>query len=83
MPKIYKLQKLNSSAPIWRHYPHVENHAYWVGEDEGSARKNAAKGSTPRGKLASASPWIDPDETSCVLDYDSSANEVAGVESKQ
>jgi hypothetical protein len=80
MPKIYKLQKLNPTAPIWRHFPHAENHAYWVGEDEKSARMNAAVGSTPKGKLFTKSPWMDSEITSCVLDYDSSEEGVSGVE---
>lgn len=81
MPRIYKLQKLNLTAPMWRHYPHEENHAYWVGEDEKSARMNAAIGSTPQGKVFFKSPWMDPQVTSCVLDYDSSEEGVSGVES--
>ncbi len=42
MPRIYKLQKLDSTAPIWRHYPHVENHAYWVGENDYQEEAEAA-----------------------------------------
>ena len=83
MPRIYKLQKLDGGTPIWKHFPHEKNHAYWVGENEESARRNAANGSTPSGKLASASPWMDSKATSCVLDYDSSANRLAGVEDQQ
>ena len=52
MPRIYKLQKLDATDPAWRHYPHEENHAYWVGESEESARKNAATGSYPIGQAS-------------------------------
>ena len=80
MPRIYKLQKLNPDGQMWRFYPHKENSAYWVGEDEDSARLNAARGSLPRNKALSMSPWLDPKQTSCELDYDSSLDGVAGVE---
>lgn len=80
MPRIYRLQKLDPQGLMWRYYPHGDDHAYWVGDDEKSARMNAARGSLPRNKSLNRSPWLDPDQTSCVLDYDSGLDGVAGVE---
>ncbi len=71
MPRIYKLQKLNPNGRTWRYYPNKENHGYWVGYGENSARLKAARGSLPMNKVLSMSPWQDPEQTSCVLDYNS------------
>lgn len=80
MPRVYKLQKLDPNGQMWRYYPHKEDSAYCVGEDERSARMNVARGSLPRNKALSMSPWLDPGQTSCVLDYDSVLEGVGGVE---
>lgn len=79
MPRIYRLQKLDPNGRMWRYYPCREDSAYWVGEDEKSARLNAARGCLPRNKSLGMSPWLDPEQTSCELGYDSSLGGVAGV----
>ena len=42
-------------------------------------RKNAARGSLPRKKVMSMSPWLNKEQTSCELEYDSEEDGVAGV----
>ena len=78
MPKVYLLKKLNPSDPIWKHYPE-DDVVRWVGEKEEEARKNAARGSLPRNKAMSMSPWLNKEQTSCDLEYNSEEDGVSGV----
>ena len=78
MPKIYLLKKFNPQDSIWKHYPE-DDFVHWVGDDEEEARKNAARGSLPRNKAMSMSPWLNKEQTSCGLEYNSEEDGVAGV----
>ena len=78
MPKVYLLKKLNPQDSIWKHYPE-DNVVRWVGENEEEARKNAARGPLPRIKAISMSPWLNKEQTSCELEYNSEQDGVAGV----
>ena len=78
MPKVYLLKKLNTDDPIWKHYPE-DDFVRWVGENEEEARRNAAKGSLPRNKAMSMSPWLNKEQTSCELEYHSEEDGVSGV----
>ena len=64
--------------PFWKHYPE-DDIVRWVGENEEEAGKNAAGGSFPRDKGMSMSPWLNKELTSCVLEYHSAQDGVAGV----
>ena len=78
MPRVYLLKKLNPDDTIWKHYPE-DDFVRWVGDDEEEARKNAARGSLPRNKAMSMSPWLNKEQTSCELEYNSEEDGVAGV----
>ena len=78
MPKVYLLKKLNPDDTIWKHYPEDEA-VRWVGDDEEDARRNAARGSLPRDKAMSKSPWLNKEQTSCELEYNSEQDGVSGV----
>ena len=78
MPRIYLLKKLNPQDSIWKHYPE-DDFVRWVGDDEEEARKNAARGSLPRNSVISMSPWLNKEQTSCELEYNSEQDGVAGV----
>jgi len=78
MPKIYLLKKLNPQDSISKHYPE-DDFVRWVGDDEEEARKNAPRGSLPRNKAISMSPWLNKEQTSCELEYNSEQDGVAGV----
>ena len=47
--------------------------------NEEEARKNAARGSLPRNKAMSLSPWLNKEQTSCELEYHSEEDGVSGV----
>ena len=51
----------------------------WVGENEEEARRNAARGSLPRSKAMSLSPWLNKEQVSRELEYHSDQNGEAGV----
>ena len=72
------LKKLNPDDPIWKNYPE-DDFVRWVGDDEEEARKNAARGSLPRNKAISISPWLNEEQTSCLLEYNSEQDSVAGL----
>ena len=78
MPKVYLLKKLNPDDSIWQHYPD-DNIVRWVVENEEEARRNAAKGSHPRNKAMSMSPWLNKEQTSCELEYNPEPDGIAGV----
>jgi len=78
MPKIYVLTKLNPQDSIWKNYPE-DDVVRWVGGNEEEARKNAARGSLPRNKAISMSPWLNKEQTSCELEYHSEEDGVSGV----
>jgi hypothetical protein len=78
MPKVYLLKKLNPDDPIWKYCP-ADDVVRWVGEHEEEARKNAARGSLPRNKAMSMSPWLNKEQTSCELGYNPEEDGVAGV----
>ena len=42
-------------------------------------RKKAARGSLPRNKVMSMSPWLNTEQTSCEFEYNSEEDGVAGV----
>ena len=67
MPKIYLLKKTNPDDTIWKHYPE-DDFVRWVGENEEEARKNAARGSLPKNKAMSMSPWLNKEQTSRELE---------------
>ena len=77
IPKVYLLKKLNPQDSIWKHYPE-DDFIRWVGDEEEEARKNAARGSLPRNKAISMSPWLNKEQTSCELEYNSEQDGVAG-----
>ncbi|QXD33701.1 hypothetical protein [Candidatus Pelagisphaera phototrophica] len=78
MPRNHSLKKLNPQDSIWKHYPE-DNFVRWVGDNEEEARKNAARGSLPRNKVISMSPWLNKEQTSCELEYNSEQDGIAGV----
>ena len=78
IPKNYLLGEFNPQDSIWKHYPE-DDFVRWVGDDEEVARKNAARGSLPRNKAIRMSPWLNKEQTSCELEYNSEQDGVAGV----
>ena len=78
MPKVYLLKKLNPQDFIWKHYPE-DDVVLWDGDNEEEARKNAARGSLPRNKAMSMSPWLNTEQTSCEFEHNSEEDGVAGV----
>ncbi len=78
MPRNHSLKKLNPQDSIRKHYPE-DDFVRWVGDNEEEARKNAARGSLPRNKVISMSPWLNQEQTSCELEYNSEQDGVAGV----
>ena len=78
MPKVYLLKKLNPQDSIWKHYSE-DDFVRWVGDGEEEARENAARGSLPRNKVMSMSPWLNKEQTSRELEYNSEQDGVAGV----
>lgn len=78
MPKVYLLKKLNPDDTIWKHYPENEV-VRWLGDDEEEPRNNAARGSLPKNKAMRMFPWLNKEQTSCELEYDSGQGGVAGV----
>ncbi len=78
IPRNYLLKKFNPQDSIWKHYPE-DDFVRWVGDDEEVARKNAARGSLPRNKAISMSPWLNKEQNSCELEYNSEQDGVAGV----
>ena len=78
MPRICLLKKLNPQDSIWKHYPE-DDFIRRVRDNEEKARKNAARGSLPRNKAISMSPWLSKEQTSCELEYNSEQDGVAGV----
>jgi hypothetical protein len=78
MPRIYLLKKLNPQDSIWKNYPE-DDFVHWVGGEEEEARMKAARESLPRNKAISMSPWLDEEQTSCEVEYNSEQDGVAGV----
>ena len=78
IPKVYLLKKLNPQDSIWKHYQ-GDDFVLRVRDNEEKARKTAARGSLPRNKAISMSPWLNKEQTSCGLEYNSEQDGVAGV----
>ena len=78
MPKVYLLKKISPQDSIWKYYPDNDL-VRWVGANEEEARKNAARGSLSTNKAMSMSPWLNKEQTSCELEYNSEQDGVAGV----